>query len=330
MRLKTPLRSLVFSSEIQMKAMRAIVATVLLAIVPASSSMAQVPEQTRAAIDRIIGSKGTYIADKRVYKVILPRQAATIVQDYQTLSSNVGLNSWVAFMPAIHHESLLRGQLLLLEDEVDPVLTIALNAGLEVTGLADSSLFQGPRVKTLDVTGIGTYQDLAAAFRKTLDEIRRVRADASPKVAKLALPELRLDSSIDPGPLNTILSVRGSVSEGVYKAAIGRRALIHGETIGRDMGISTWIAFAGTDDQALAEGEFAATSAELQNLLKTLRSKNFTVTSIRNHTAGEHPQYLFVRFWQQGRSVELARGLRYALDVQVGAVATERSVSDAE
>jgi hypothetical protein len=74
---------------------------------------------------------------------------------------------------------------------------------------------------------------------------------------------------------------------------------------------------------ACAQGEFAATAAELQNLLRALRSRGFKITSIRNHMAGEHPQYLFVRFCQQGRSIELARGLRYALDVQVGAIATE-------
>jgi len=231
-----------FSLDFSPKAPRVILATLLLATVAASSSMAEVPEQARAAIDRVIGSRGTYIADERVYKVILPREAATIVQDYQTLSPNIGLNSWVAFMPAIHHEALLTGQLLLLEDEVDSVLTITLDAGLEVTGLADSSLFNGPRVKALDVMGVGTYQNLASAFRKTLDEIRRMRADASRHVAKLALPELHVDNSIDPGPLNNILSMRGSVLEGVYRAAIGRRAVLHGESVGREMGISTWIA----------------------------------------------------------------------------------------
>ena len=78
----------------------------------------------------------------------------------------------------MHHEALLSGQLLLLEDEVNPVMTAVLNAGLEINGLADSSTFDGPRLKTLDVTGGGTFQSLAAAFRKTLDEIQRTRVDA--------------------------------------------------------------------------------------------------------------------------------------------------------
>ena len=113
----------------------------------------------------------------------------------------------------------------------------------------------------------------------------------------------------------------------MYRAAIGRHALLRGETIEREMGISTWISFTGTNDHALALGDFAVTVDELQNLLKALRSRGFKITSIRNHTAGEHPQFLFVHFWQQGNSVELARGLRYALDVQVGSVATNHIAS---
>jgi hypothetical protein len=322
MRCKTQL-SFENSLESQTRAIRAILATLLLATVATSPSMAQLPEQARSAIERVIGNRGTYFADERVLKVVLPRDAATIVQDYQTLSPNLGLNSWVAFVPAIHHEALLTGQLLLLEDEVDPVLIRAINAGLQVTGLADTSVFDGPRVRALDVEGVGTYQDLAAAFRKTLDEIRLTRVDKSRNVAKFVLPELHLDSSIDPGPIDTILSMRGSVSQGVYRAAIGRHALLHGETVGREMGMSTWIVFSGSDDLAVAYGEFATTSDDLQNLLKALLSKGFKITSIRNHTNGEHPQFLFVRFWQQSRSIELARALRYALDVQVGAIATE-------
>lgn len=295
-----------------------ITVVLLLTLAAVSSLMAEVPNQARAVIDRIIGGKGTYVTDEGVYKVVLPREAATIVLDYQTLSPNIGLNSWVAFTPAVHHEALLTGQLLLLDDEVNPVLTAALDAGLEVTGLADSSLFEGPHTKALDVTGMGTYQDLATAFRKALDEIRRRRAYASRQAARLALPDLMLESSINPGPLNAILSMRGSVSQGGYRAAIGRRALLHGEMIGREMGISSWIAFTGSDNHAVAQGEFVATSDELQNVLRALRSKDIKVTSIRNHMVGEHPQYLFVRFWEQGNALELAKAVRYVLNVQVG------------
>jgi uncharacterized protein DUF1259 len=144
------------------------------------------------------------------------------------------------------------------------------------------------------------------------------------------LPELSLDSSINVKPLNTILSMRGTVSDGVYRAVIGRRALLYGEPVGKEMGISTWIAVSGSDSEAVALGEFVATRDELQDLLKALRSKDFHVTTIRNHMAGEHPQFLFVRFWKQGEATELAKGLRYALDVQVGAIGTKRDVEHVE
>ena len=104
------------------RSLSSIVAVSLLTLLAIPSSLAEVPEQSRV-IDRIMGGTGTYVADEGVYKVVLPQEKVTIVQDYQKLSPNTGLNSWVAFPPAVHHEALLTGQFLLLEDEVDHVLT---------------------------------------------------------------------------------------------------------------------------------------------------------------------------------------------------------------
>jgi hypothetical protein len=132
------------------------------------------------------------------------------VEGYQPASAarRFGLNSWVAFTSAIHHDALVTGQFLLLEDEVNPVITVALDAGLDVTGLAASSLFERPRSQTLDVTGTGTFEGLASAFRKSLDEIRRVRRTAA-RLTNFSVPAVPLESTIDVGPLDTILSKRG-------------------------------------------------------------------------------------------------------------------------
>jgi hypothetical protein len=299
----------------------------LLAVGVATQLMAEVPIQARVVIDQIIGSQGIYISEEGVYKVVLPEPKTTVVQDYQTLSPNFGLNSWVSLTSAVHHEAFLSGQLLLLEDEVNPVMTAVLNSGLEINGLADSTTFDGPRLKTLDVIGVGTYQSLASAFRKALDEIRRTRVDAI-REPKVVPPGLSLDSSINPHPLDDVLSMRGSVSGGVYSAAIGRRALSHGETIGREMGVTSWVSVSGTDDRAFAQGEFVATSDELQNLLRALRTKNIKIVSIRNHMVGEHPQLLYVRFWDQGRAIDIVTALRYALNVQVGVTAAPSFVRE--
>lgn len=145
----------------------------LLLISCTQAVQAQIPQSEQHGIDRIIGAKGTYIPQEGVYRIILPREAATLVLDYQTLPATMGLNSWAAFSSARHHGALLTGPLLLLEDEVDAVIATALKSHLEVTGLADSSLFDGPTVKTLDSSGVGTYEHLANAFRTVLDEIQR-------------------------------------------------------------------------------------------------------------------------------------------------------------
>jgi hypothetical protein len=228
------------------------------------------------------------------------------------------LNSWVAFSSAIHNEAVLTGAFLLLPDEVDLVLSRVLDVGLEVTGLAESSALVGLQVYTLDFTGIGTFTGLANSVRASIDEIESVRRLAANNHRKLTDPNLPQVNAIDPKPLDDQLAMHGTVSGGEYRAAIGRKALLAGEQIGREMGMSTWISISGTNNKALAHGELLASSDELRNVLKALRSKGASVVSIRNHLIGEHPEMAYVRYWKEGPALELAKTLRFVLEVQVG------------
>lgn len=286
-----------------------------------SVANAAVPPAARASIERLLGIPGTYIVEEGVYKVVVPREEATVVTDEQRLSPNLGLNSWAAFTAGVHHEALLTGQFLLREGEANPVLGKVLEAGLQVTGLAASSVFDGPRLQTLDVSGVGTFAKLAAAFRQGLDEMRRLHtATASLRSALPAVPRV---SVLETGPLDAILSLRGVVTEGVYRGAIGTRVLVDGELVGREMGMSTWVSFAGTKEHAVAQGELIVTPAELQNVLQALRAKDLQIVSIHNHTVGEQPTCLFVRFCAEGQALRLAQAVRYVLDVQVHALPTK-------
>jgi hypothetical protein len=286
----------------------------------ASAAAAEVSEQARSSIDRVIGHKGTYVSEEGVYKITLPREEAAIVQDYQRLSPNLGLNSWAAFASGVHHEAVLTGQFLLLEDEVNPVLDVVLDAGLDVTGLAASCSFDGPHLQTIDVTGVGSFPTLASAFRKGLDGAQRVRRTTASSSKHASKPTIPIESAINAGPLDAVLSMKGTVTAGVYKAAIGTRTLLNGELVGREMGMSTWISVAGTNEHALAQGEFVESPNGLRKLLTALRARGMNISAIRNHTVGEHPQSIFIRFWGEGTAIQLAKAIRYALDVQVGAV----------
>jgi hypothetical protein len=286
----------------------------ILIIVFSAALMAEVPQDVRTSVDRITGGHGTYVPDDQAYKVVLPRYEATIVNDWQRLSPNLGLNSWLALKAATHDQAILTGQLLLLEDEVDLVISTALEAGLNVTGLAASPIFGGPHLYTMDVNATGTFQNLAAAFRKCLDEAQQVRKDRGNVGA--TEPDAPLDSSIDSAPLDAVLPVKGAMIDGTYRAAMGMNTLLGSTQLGPEMGMSTWVSIAGTNQRAVAHGEFVATADDLQKVLRALRMKGMAITSIRNHTIGERPQCVFVHFRGEGPAVELARAVRYALDAQ--------------
>lgn len=284
-----------------------------------SALHAQVPETDRHEIDQITGIKGTYVAEEGIYKLVLPNEAATVVLDYQTLPPTLGLNTWAAFSPAKHHTALLTGEFLLLDDEVDSVMCSAIKANLEVTGLADTTIFDGFVLKTLDVSGVGTYRHLATSLGRVLDEVQRSEKERTLRNTTRLRPSVSLDSSITPGPVDEILSMHGVIRNGIYCAAIGRRGIVYGETAGREMGLSTWISISGTDQKALAHGEIIATAKELQTVLRSICSEDFHVISIRNHFVAEHPGFYFVRFWKTGRALDIAHSMRSTLEAQIGA-----------
>jgi hypothetical protein len=110
-----------------MRRMLEICAPFITTVLFSVTAMAAVSEQTRASIDRVIGHKGTYIPEEGVYKILLPREEATIVPDYQRLSPNLGLNSWAAFASGVHHEAVLTGQFLLTAIQLAKAVRYALD-----------------------------------------------------------------------------------------------------------------------------------------------------------------------------------------------------------
>ena len=267
-------------------------------------------------MDRTLRTKGVYVDEESAYKCAFPRTDLRVQVGRQRLSPAQAPRSWATFSPSLHEEGMVDGEIIVLEDEVNRVMSAALNAGLEVTGLGTTLLFEQPRLLTINVTGEGTFQDLAGALRKTLDEVGRI-GPGTLSSQRAVLPPVV--NNIDPAPLNGVLAMRGAVVDGIYRAAIGRVVLINGTPIGREMGMSTSMVMFGTKDRAFVQAEMIANPDELQRVLKALRARDFTITSIRKHTVAEHPESLFILVWKQGTALELARGLRFALDVEVGA-----------
>jgi hypothetical protein len=286
----------------------------LLAAAAAASSAA--PLDT-ASIDQLTGLKGALNKQEGVYKVSLPRADLKISVDKWQMPPFMGLTSWAAFKPGMKENAMVMGDLVLMQDEVNPVMSAALNNGLQVTALHNHFLFDEPKVYFMHIAGEGSAKQLASGVRKALDTVKEVRAANPQPAASFPTGTLPAESSISPKPLETILGVAGQTNNGMFKVVIGRTTRMScGCEAGKEMGVNTWAAFAGADDNALVDGDFAMTEDELQTVLKALRAEGVNIVAIHNHMTGETPRYIFLHYWGRGPAPSLARSLRKALDTQ--------------
>ena len=110
--------------------------------------------------------------------------------------------------------------------------------------------------------------------------------------------------------------MKGQTNNGMFKVVIGRQASMHGIMVGNEMGVNTWAAFAGSDEDAVVAGDFAMLEDELQTILKTMRAQGINIVAIHQHMTQEQPHYLFLHYWGKGKAVDLAKSIKNALDVQ--------------
>jgi hypothetical protein len=209
----------------------------------------------------------------------------------------------------------MMGDTVVFEDEVNPAMSAAFEAGLEVTALHNHFFFDDPKVYFMHIGGTGEAATLAAGVKKVYDKIAEIRA-ANPMPVKAFPGTIGSPSSITTAPLESALGLKGQASQGMFKIVIGRSATMHGMPIGKEMGISTWAAFAGSDDAAFVDGDFAMVENELQPVLRAMRKEGINIVAIHQHMSHENPRYLFLHYWGKGKAVGLAQSLRKVLDAQ--------------
>jgi len=238
-----------------------------------------------------------------------------VTTDGWTMHPFMGLTSWAAFTSHGSHVMVM-GDLTLAEDEVNPVMSVALENGLEVTALHNHFFFDNPRIMFMHIGGTGDLNQLASAVRKAVDKVREIRTANPTPTSFFPGPPIAEKSSITPGPIEEILGVKGQAQGGMYKVSIGREAKAHGQSVGNQMGVNTWAAFAGSDDNAVVDGDFAMLASEMQDVLKALRGTGIKIVAIHNHMTHEDPTYYFLHYWGKGGAIDLAKAIKSALDVQ--------------
>lgn len=262
-------------------------------------------------IGEIIGVKATTTNDG-VVRVGWPRTDVKVHVDGLEMHPFMGVGSWAAFIPT-SHGAMMMGDTVVFEDEVNPALDAALAQGLEVTALHNHFFFDEPKVYFMHIGGNGTVEELAEGVKAVWGAIKDVRQQ-SPQPMNRFEGEIPKENSLNVQTIDDILGHTGTLQDGIYKVVVGREAEMHGTSFGAGMGLSTWMAFAGTDEIAVVDGDFAMQGEEVQKVLKALREGDIKVVALHNHMIGEKPAYFFVHFWGKGRVEELTRTLKTALD----------------
>jgi hypothetical protein len=275
---------------------------------------AQETKLDTARIEEITGLKGTLTEQEGVFKVTSPRTDVRVDVDGWTMPPFMGLTSWASFHAGSKGTAMVMGDLVLFQDEVNPVLSELLEAGLKVTALHNHFFFDEPRVYFMHIGGEAAADSLARGVRRALDKVAEIRKRAPSPASGFSGAPVPPTSAVNGKPIEEILGVKGQANAGMFKIVIGRTVTAHGHTVGKEMGVNTWAAFAGSDEKAVVDGDFAMLESELQDVLKALRRAGINIVAIHHHMSGEEPRILFLHYWGIGRAEDLARGLRGALD----------------
>src|SRR5215475_11163578 len=279
----------------------------------AAASMAQTMPADYDAVLKALGKQGDFKAN--VLKVNIPRNDLRVTIDGIATPTPFGFGGWLAMTKGTGGNDVMMGDLVLLEDEVNPVMSALLENGLEVTALHNHFFFESPRMFYMHVHGHGKAADLAKMAKPALDLIGKGSPQHQSSVSggSSNVPAGQIDTS----KISRIVGHGGDQSGQVYKITIGRPDIDlkeMGATINARMGLNTWAAFFGTDANAEIAGDVAMLAQEVTPVLKALRSHGLNVVAIHNHMIGGEPNVYFLHYWGTGPAEKLATGFKAALN----------------
>jgi hypothetical protein len=271
----------------------------------------EMPAEYKAVL-QTLGKQGDFKAN--VLKVNVPRSDLSVTVAGVKTPTPFGFGGWVALTKGDGGHEVLMGDLVLTEDEVNPVMSALLDNGIDVTALHNHFFWEQPRLFYMHVHGMGAAADLATKLKPALALIGKGGAAAASAPAAPAAPAA---PQINTQQIAKIVGHDGEQTGPVYKITVGRDDLSikeMGATINARMGLNTWAAFTGTDAQAAIAGDVAMLDSEVTPVLKALRSHGLSVVAIHHHMTNTQPTIFFLHYWGTGPADKLAGGFKAALD----------------
>jgi hypothetical protein len=280
---------------------------VSLCLVSAAARAQDIPSDYQEVL-KSLDRKGDFKAS--VLKVNIPRSDLKMTVQGVPTPTPFGFGGWIALTKASDGTDVMMGDLVLLQEEVNPVLSALLDNGIDVTALHNHFFWDDPHVYYMHVHGMGKAADLAHRVKPALDLIGHVTAPA-------LVPFSSSGTALDTAKLAKIAGHEGEQTGAVYKITVGRDDLgmkEHGAVINARMGLNTWAAFTGTQEDAVIAGDVAMLETEVTPVLKALRKNGLDVVAIHHHMTGDRPLVIFLHYWGRGPADKLAAGFKAALD----------------
>jgi uncharacterized protein DUF1259 len=284
-----------------------------LSIVLSGAALAQDVPADYQQVLTTLGKQGDFKAN--VLKVNIPRNDVTVTVANVKTPTPFGFGGWIAMTKGTGGMDVMMGDLVLLQDEVNPVMSALLDNGLEVTALHNHFFWDEPRMYYMHVHGHGKASELAQKVKPAIDLIGRNTS----KPASTPAPAAAATPAIDTAKIAQIVGAQGEQTGAVYKITIGRDDLKiaeMGAPINARMGLNTWAAFVGTSDNAAIAGDVAMLPDEVAPVLTALRKNGLQIVAIHHHMTSTQPTIYFLHYWGTGPAEKLAAGFKAALESQ--------------
>ena len=257
-------------------------------------------------IAKAIGKGGELTGE--MYRVSLPRSDLTVKVKNVAVKPALALGGWAGFIKS-GDTAFTYGDLVLLEDELNPVISKLEERGLEVSALHNHLLYEIPRIMYVHFTGTGNEVEMAQALREALALTK------TPLVSPASKPETKPEIAAE---IERIIGYPGSMGGDVLHITVPRNnihVMAMGARLPGSMGMNTPFNFQLDGKNAAISGDFMLLPAELNPVIKALRANGIEVASIHNHLLDNQPAMVFMHFWAYGDAAGLAKGLKAALDL---------------